>query len=211
MGRCMCKEVHMYRDDSFDALRYSLFTGTPKLVEPLLFNIPQPSAYECLEKETEMADYKFIREEIETRAERRGLVLSTKYVSDIDRLVIYCSKMKDLNYSQDDITIYNLSRKKTTDVLKTIDSWLKNKFVDKEDYTKPSGLNISIMQIKDVIFNDPATIVFWADDTKTVVKCQDGDIYDPEKGLAMAISKKALGNNYDSYNTFKKWLKKVNK
>ena len=66
-------------------------------------------------------------------------------------------------------------------------------------------------KIKDVIFNDPATIVFWSDGTKTVVKCQEDDIYDPEKGLAMAISKKVLGNGYDYYNTFKKYLKKYEK
>ena len=48
-----------------------------------------------------------------------------------------------------------------------------------------------IPEIKNVIFNDPATIVFWKDGTKTVVKCQDGDEFDPEKGLAMAIAKKA--------------------
>jgi hypothetical protein len=66
-------------------------------------------------------------------------------------------------------------------------------------------------KIKDVIFNDPATIVFWSDGTKTVVKCQEDDIYDPEKGLAMAISKKVLGGNYDYYNTFKKYLKKYKK
>ena len=68
------------------------------------------------------------------------------------------------------------------------------------------GLNVSILQIKDVIFNNPATIVFWVDGTKTVVKCQDGDIYDPEKGLAMAISKKALGNQGNYCEVFKKWL-----
>lgn len=33
-----------------------------------------------------------------------------------------------------------------------------------------------------VIFNGPATIVFWNDGTKTVVKCSDGDEYDPESG-----------------------------
>lgn len=60
--------------------------------------------------------------------------------------------------------------------------------------------------IKNVIFNDPATIVFWSDGTKTVVKVQDGDEYDEEKGLAMAISKKALGNQGNYYNVFKKWL-----
>lgn len=63
-----------------------------------------------------------------------------------------------------------------------------------------------VPQIKDVIFNNPATIVFWADGTKTVVKCQDEDIYDPEKGLAMAISKKALGNQGNYCNELKKWL-----
>lgn len=60
--------------------------------------------------------------------------------------------------------------------------------------------------IKNVIFNDPTTIVFWNDGTKTIVKAQDGDIFDPEKGLAMAISKKALGNKGNYYEMFKKWL-----
>lgn len=75
-------------------------------------------------------------------------------------------------------------------------------------YTNKSTNNPTI---KDVIFNDTATIVFWSDGTKTVVKCQEDDIYDPEKGLAMAISKKVLGNGYDYYNTFKKYLKKYEK
>ena len=66
-------------------------------------------------------------------------------------------------------------------------------------------------EIKNVIFNNPATIVVWADGTKTVVQCQDGDIYDPEKGLAMAISKKILGNKHDYYHTFKHWLKRYKK
>ena len=62
--------------------------------------------------------------------------------------------------------------------------------------------------IKNVIFNDPATIVFWSDGTKTVVKAQDDDWFDPEKGLAMAITKKALGNKGNYCNEFKKWLPK---
>ena len=59
--------------------------------------------------------------------------------------------------------------------------------------------------IKKVIFNNPATIVFWADNTKTVVKCGEDETFDPEKGLAMAISKKALGNCGSYFDTFKKW------
>ena len=69
-----------------------------------------------------------------------------------------------------------------------------------------SASSISVPAIKKVIFNYPATIVLWSDGSKTVVKCQDGDIYDPEKGLAMAISKKALGNKGNYCNEFKKWL-----
>ena len=61
--------------------------------------------------------------------------------------------------------------------------------------------------IKKVIFNDPATIILWEDGTKTVVKAQDKDQFDKEKGLAMAIVKKALGNEGRYYEIFKKWLK----
>lgn len=63
-------------------------------------------------------------------------------------------------------------------------------------------------QIKKVIFNNPATIVIWADNVKTIVKC-DGEKFDPEKGLAMAIVKRLLGdNNGYYYEVFDKWLPK---
>lgn len=67
-----------------------------------------------------------------------------------------------------------------------------------------------IPKIKDVIYNDPATIVFWEDGTKTVVKCKFNEKFDPEKGLAMAFSKKMLGNKGNYYNIFKKWLPEEN-
>lgn len=62
-----------------------------------------------------------------------------------------------------------------------------------------------IPEIKNVIFNPPATIVFWQDGTKTVVKATN-EVYDPEKGLAMAIAKRALGNQGNYYNVIKKWV-----
>lgn len=64
------------------------------------------------------------------------------------------------------------------------------------------------LTIKKVIFNDPATIVFWSDGTKTVVKKQKPDgkkKFDKEKGLALAITKKMAGNTGVYYNEFKKW------
>ena len=68
------------------------------------------------------------------------------------------------------------------------------------------ALQLPFVKIKNVIFNPPATIVFWQDGTKTVVKCGEHDIYDPEKGIAMAIAKRALGNHGNYYNKIKEWL-----
>jgi len=51
-------------------------------------------------------------------------------------------------------------------------------------------------QIDRVIYNDPATIILWKDGTKTVVKCMEGEEYDPEKGFAMAVLKKLFGESY---------------
>ena len=60
--------------------------------------------------------------------------------------------------------------------------------------------------IKKVIFHDPATIVLWLDGTKTVVKCQEGDEYSKEKGLALCFAKRALGNKSNFNNEFKRWI-----
>ena len=77
------------------------------------------------------------------------------------------------------------------------------------NYCMHDAVNSSRMTIKKVMFNNPATIVLWSDGSKTVVKSHLDD-YDPEKGLAMAIAKKALGNEGNYYNVFKKWLPKDN-
>lgn len=61
------------------------------------------------------------------------------------------------------------------------------------------------LSIKHVIFNPPATIVFWNDGSKTVVKCGKNETFDKEKGVAMAISKRAYGNTGSYYNLFKKF------
>lgn len=70
--------------------------------------------------------------------------------------------------------------------------------------------NFDKNEIKDVRYNDPATIVFWKDGTKTVVKCQKdkGDTYNPELGLAMCIIKKMCDNKGNYNDVFNKWLPK---
>ena len=69
---------------------------------------------------------------------------------------------------------------------------------------------IADSKIQNVIFNDPATIVIWSDNTKTIVKCQEGDTYDKELGLAMCIAKKYLGNKGNFNDVFKKWIPEDN-
>lgn len=70
--------------------------------------------------------------------------------------------------------------------------------------TKLKGCDDNLVpKIENVILNDPAVIIMWGDGTKTVVKAQ-GEKFDPEKGLAMAISKKAFGNKHSYYGVFLK-------
>lgn len=70
---------------------------------------------------------------------------------------------------------------------------------------------MNLPEIKKVIFNEPTTIVLWADGTKTIVKCQKRDTYSKETGLAMAICKKAFGNKGNFNEVFKKWIPEYGK
>ena len=63
------------------------------------------------------------------------------------------------------------------------------------------------VEVKKVIFNDPATIIQWNDGSKTVVKCQNGEPFDAEKGFVMAYLKKLLGNDNTFNKEIAKWVK----
>lgn len=76
--------------------------------------------------------------------------------------------------------------------------------VDTKEIAYKDGL-IKELTPKNVIFNPPATIVFWEDGEKTVVKCGEGEAYDKEKGLAMAFCKRVWGNAGRFNNMFEKW------
>ena len=67
--------------------------------------------------------------------------------------------------------------------------------------SKESGVALGISnnmiatpEIRQVIYSPPATIIIWKDNTKTVVKCTEGDEYSRTTGLALCIVKKAYGN-----------------
>lgn len=112
------------------------------------------------------------------------------------------------NYLQ--MTIHEGLNDKTTDGTKDYCEALNiiQEYTTKEKESKCNMSESNLVEIKKVVFNPPATIVFWTDNSKTVVKAEN-EIFDPEKGLAMAIAKKALGNKGNYYETFKKWLPKT--
>ena len=56
---------------------------------------------------------------------------------------------------------------------------------------------------KQVIFNDPYTIVNWEDGTKTVVKCMPGDTFNKDIGFCVAVARKVFGG----HNQYKKYVK----
>ena len=124
--------------------------------------------------------------------------------------VVNC--IDSLNYKIFDIEVTISTKELNTITLRKKDKRRNEMPVERKStsscvyYASTTAKSVSVPSIKKVIFNYPATIVLWSDGSKTVVKCQDGDIYDPEKGLAMAISKKALGNKGNYCNEFKKWL-----
>lgn len=46
-----------------------------------------------------------------------------------------------------------------------------------------------------ILVSGPATIVFWKDGTKTVVKLSEGDHYDEYTAYCIALTKKLCGSN----------------
>ena len=92
------------------------------------------------------------------------------------------------------------------DVIKNKSKEVKQKIADAKEQENREIIDQFNRVVDKVIFNDPATIIVLKNGEKIVVKCQPGDVYDKEKGLALALVKFAFGNtNY--FNTiFKKWL-----
>jgi hypothetical protein len=62
--------------------------------------------------------------------------------------------------------------------------------------------NISDFKPERITFNGLTTVVFWKDNSKTIVRCSEADLYDPEHAVAMAISHKMFGSKHQ----FKKFV-----
>ncbi len=73
--------------------------------------------------------------------------------------------------------------------------------------TTDNPMNKEILRhITKVVFHKPATIAYFDDGDKVVVKTSPHDDYNPEAGLALCVLKKMLGNNSVKFHKFfKTW------
>lgn len=78
-----------------------------------------------------------------------------------------------------------------------------------------SGFKLDEGDIRKVIVNPPATVIYWKDGSKTVVKCSAEDIdagrMTPEAGIVYAIAKKVLGNKGNYNDVLKRLVKRAKK
>lgn len=58
--------------------------------------------------------------------------------------------------------------------------------------------------ITKVLYNNPATVVFWSDGTKTVNVVPDGVEYNGDAGLAFCVLKKIMSNKA-AFDLFNSW------
>lgn len=63
----------------------------------------------------------------------------------------------------------------------------------KDKKMKWSGSINDSLYIKKVIYSNPVTVIEWSDGVKTSSRCQEGDVYNPETGLAIAFLKRLHG------------------
>lgn len=62
--------------------------------------------------------------------------------------------------------------------------------IDESPWGKKKGISVD-----HIFYDDVATVVFWTDGTKTVVRCPEGKPYDEYSAFCAALAKKIYGNN----------------
>lgn len=100
----------------------------------------------------------------------------------------------------DEVTFTALDGNKRTYNIPSLSIEIKNSqsFQDAWDEVFNKGCifntKASIPNVKRIVYHDPATIVFWQDGTKTVVKCMDGEPFEKYAGFCAALAKKVFGS-----------------
>ena len=82
----------------------------------------------------------------------------------------------------------------SSDVKKILNSIYGRENAMRKGYIYRPSKESNSMVPNQIIFNPPATIVFWKDGTKTVVKCAEGEKFDPYTGFCYAFTEHFLGS-----------------
>lgn len=104
---------------------------------------------------------------------------------------------------------YSIDREAAREIWNKVQEYHDQDVREQELYEK--GLAIARNKklrnkIKRVEFNKPWTIVVWNDGTVTRCKCQKGDKFNKETGLAICIAKKFYAENENIYHEMvRKW------
>lgn len=84
------------------------------------------------------------------------------------------------------------------------DKIIYTKSLEKEEYggtlfpfymNNTHGILGDKVYIKKVLYNNPATVVFWSNGTETRNVCPKDTLYNPDAGLAFCVLKKLMGND----------------
>lgn len=63
------------------------------------------------------------------------------------------------------------------------------------NFKEVKGYSEKNVYITKILYNNPATIVFWSDGTQTRNICPKGTEYNPDTGLTFCVLKKLMGGN----------------
>lgn len=139
-----------------------------------------------------------------------------KLLKDLDKTNVCIKETTDetlfdqfVKYAKRDAEMTMTKRLHLFDIgfgLRTIDPLIKTvRTSEKEEKT----MNF---RVKKIMHNGPATIVFWEDGTKTVVRLKEGDKYDPYAAFTAAVAKRLYGKNMkisEIVGRYSKDLKKI--
>ena len=105
-------------------------------------------------------------------------------------------KIKDeiKNYDNNRIFSDDILTELLADNLKDLRNKLTKELEEELAREKRKDVNRFIAKIDKVYFGKGTTVIKWKDGTSTKVKCQDGEEFDKEKGVAMCIIKHMFGD-----------------
>lgn len=103
-------------------------------------------------------------------------------------------------------------KNKTKTYITKKDNGLSTSILDRIEFDWSFGRNN--IKVQKVIYNDPATIVYFTDGSRTVVKRYKDDPFDEQTGLLMCIAKRFLGDDFhkvlkENVNGYKKKKVKI--